>query len=95
MGQVEEERLNLNTSFPADELSSKWAALLADFRALLNSQVQAFHVAAARGDSEPAHLVAKCLQAARHRWLRTPYVPSAEPLAEAWSSRLASEETGA
>jgi hypothetical protein len=61
----------------------------------LDSHLQAFYVAAACGDSELAHLVAECLQAGRHRWLRAPYVPSVDPLAEAWSSRLVSEETSA
>lgn len=87
VGQVERDRLSLNTFLPADDLNPKWAALLRDFRALLETQSQAFHVAAASASADPAHLVSECLQRERHRWLRMPYVPSADPMEDAWDAR--------
>jgi hypothetical protein len=87
VGQFADGVLELKTFLQDGTLRTRHAALLADFRALLADNAEAFHLAAACGDEDATGAVAACLLATRHRWLREPHEPGEDRIGEAWARR--------
>jgi hypothetical protein len=87
VGRVHGERLLLKTFLPGQDLAPRWAALLADYRALLNAYPETFGLAAACGHDLVTDEIRACLARPRHAWLRMAYVPGQDPCKAAWAAR--------
>lgn len=87
VGELADGVLLCKTFLQAETLNARRAALLRDFRALLQNHFDAFQLAAACGDGEATPYVAACLAAPKHAWLRKPHEPGEDWVGEAWGSR--------